>query len=136
MHMCRQLESARFRLREYQTRLRVRHPRSVLRDYQQRTMEYEDRLRAQMKESLVKSRYRFSIYLEKMKGLSPLEKLNQGYAYVADSQGKTLKSIGQAKTGDMLSVYVQDGMIETVVKEAKKNTESRIKTGQTVEEDG
>ncbi len=136
MYMCRQLESARFRLREYQTRLRVRHPRSVLRDYQQRTMEYEDRLRAQMKESLVKSRYLLSIYLEKMKGLSPLEKLNQGYAYVADSEGKTLKSIGQAKIGDLLSVYVQDGVIETVVKEARKNTESWMKAGQTGKIDG
>ena len=33
-------------------------------------------------------RHRFAVYMEQMKGLSPLQKLNQGYAYIEDVDKK------------------------------------------------
>ena len=52
-----------------------------------------------------------AIYVEQMKGLSPLDKLNQGYAYAADEHGKTLTSIEQVSVGDAMTVYVKDGRL-------------------------
>lgn len=110
----------RLRLRECQTRLSYLHPQSILRDYRQRAAEYDDRMRQRMKKSLQETKYAFSLYLEKMKGLSPLAKLEQGYSYVRMSDGKTLRSVTQAKKGEELSIYAADGVITAVVEEAKE----------------
>ena len=63
------------------------------------------------------SRHRLAIYIERMKGLSPLAKLNQGYAYVEDSEGKTLRFVSQAEPGDRIRIYVRDGRILAEVRE-------------------
>ena len=55
-----------------------------------------------------------------MKGLSPLEKLNQGYAYAADMEGRTVNRISQVEPGDELRVYVKDGVIHTKVLDRQK----------------
>ena len=55
------------------------------------------------------------IYIEKLKGLSPLDKLNQGYAYVSDEAGKTVTDVNKISVGDKLSVYVKNGRLEACV---------------------
>ena len=110
----------RLKLREYQVKLQYLHPGNLLRDYQQRYAEYDEKLRLLMNTQLRETRHLFHIYLEKMKGLSPLEKLNQGYAYVETSDGKTLKSIEQAKPGEKIEVSVTDGVITATVDEIRK----------------
>ena len=68
------------------------------------------------KEILQQKRHQFALYVEKMKGLSPLEKLNQGYAYVEDKKGRPVRQIADVKEGDAIRIYVSDGMIEAQVK--------------------
>ena len=55
-----------------------------------------------------------------MKGLSPLDKLNQGFSYVEDGQGHGVTSISQAEIGDRLLIRVTDGTLETEVKSKKR----------------
>lgn len=110
----------RLRLREYKTRLSYLHPQSILRDYRQRAAEYDDKLRRRMDNSLQETKHVFSLYLEKMKGLSPLVKLEQGYSYVRMSDGKALRSVTQAVKGEELSIYAADGVITAVVEKAKE----------------
>ena len=50
-----------------------------------------------MEEILQQKRHQFALYVEKMKGLSPLEKLNQGYAYVEDKKGRPVRQIADVK---------------------------------------
>ena len=78
-------------------------------------MELEDRLRNHMQNHMQMKKHRFQIYLEKMKGLSPLEKLNQGFAYVETEEKKVLKSISQLKAGEQITVYVTDGIVDATV---------------------
>ena len=68
------------------------------------------------KRSFSKKRHQFALYVEKMKGLSPLEKLNQGYAYVEDKKGRPVRQIADVKEGDAIRIYVSDRMIEAQVK--------------------
>lgn len=118
--MAQKIQFQRMKAGEYQTKLGYLHPQTLLRDYQQRTAEYEERLHRQMDTRLREAQHRFSVYLEKMKGLSPLEKLRQGYAYVQGADKKAVKSIQQIQPGAQLSVYVSDGVITAVAEDIKE----------------
>ena len=115
-----QIRMQRLRLREYQTKLMYLHPGNQVRDYRQRIVDYEEKLRLLMENSLQKNKMRFTVDLEKMKKLSPLEKLNQGFSYVETADRKAVKRIGQVEAGDKLTIYVTDGTIKVCAEETKE----------------
>ena len=108
-------DAQRSRLKQMELRLKFAHPRQKLNEKRQYSAELEDRLRSLMDRRLTAEKHRLALYIEKMKGLSPLEKLNQGFSFVQDRDGRNVKSIRQAQPGDTLTVYVTDGKIETEV---------------------
>ncbi len=107
----------RMRLKECQTRIRYLHPRYKLQEQKQRLAELEDQLRQRMEGQLKDDRHRLAIYIETMKGLSPIQKLNQGYSYVENEDKAVVKSIRQIQPGERLSIYVTDGVIHASAKD-------------------
>ena len=103
-------------------RLKYVSPLSMLRMKKTRALSLEERLQAAMAGRLQDSRHRLALYAEQMKGLSPLDKLSQGYAYASDARGKTLSSVAQVSAGDEISVYVKDGRLSAKV----TGTESQL----------
>ena len=63
------------------------------------------------KRKLKDRKHRLGIFIEKLEGLSPLKKIQSGYAYVTDDKGHNVKSILGTKEGDMLNIRVTDGII-------------------------
>ncbi len=116
---------ARMRLRECGARLKYLHPRHRLQERQQRLAELEDELRSLMERRLDKARHRLAIYMEVMKGLSPIEKLNHGYSYVESEEGHVIRSIRQVHPDTRLSIYVTDGMIRASVEAVRKERHDR-----------
>lgn len=112
----------RLRLKELDVRLSYLHPRHKLQDQQQRLIELEEKLRTLMRDRVKEARHRLAIQIEKLNGLSPVRKLNQGFAYVEEADGGVVKSIRQVEKGDELTVYVTDGLIRTSVKAVQKRT--------------
>ena len=112
----------RLRLKELDVRLSYLHPRHKLQDQQQRLIELEEDLRTLMRDRVKEARHRLAIQIEKLNGLSPVRKLNQGFAYVEEADGGVVKSIRQVEKGDELTVYVTDGLIRTSVKAVQKKT--------------
>lgn len=112
----------RLRLKELDVRLSYLHPRHKLQDQQQRLIELEEELRPLMRDRVKEARHRLAIQIEKLNGLSPVRKLNQGFAYVEEADGGVVKSIRQVEKGDELTVYVTDGLIRTSVKAVQKKT--------------
>ena len=112
----------RLRLKELDVRLSYLHPRHKLQDQQQRLIELEEELRTLMRDRVKAARHRLAIQIEKLNGLSPVRKLNQGFAYVEEADGGVVKSIRQVEMGDELTVYVTDGLIRTSVKAVQKKT--------------
>lgn len=110
----------RLRLKELDVRLSYLHPRHKLQDQQQRLIELEEELRTLMRDRVKEARHRLAIQIEKVNGLSPVRKLNQGFAYVEEADGGVVKSIRQVEKGDELTVYVTDGLIRTSVKAVQK----------------
>lgn len=121
--LAQSIQMERMRLNQYGTRLKYLHPQTKLREQKQRLADAEDALRNSMGRRLDDARYRMAITAERMKGLSPLDKLNQGYSYVEQDkagQRRVVKSIRQVKGKEKLSVYVTDGIIYTTVEEVKE----------------
>lgn len=112
----------RLRLKELDVRLSYLHPLHKLQDQQQRLIELEEELRTLMRDRVKEARHRLAIQIEKLNGLSPVRKLNQGFAYVEEADGGVVKSIRQVEKGDELTVYVTDGLIRTSVKAVQKKT--------------
>lgn len=112
----------RLRLKELDVRLSYLHPRHKLQDQQQRLIELEEELRTLMRDQVKEARHRLAIQIEKLNGLSPVRKLNQGFAYVEEADGGVVKSIRQVEKGDELTVYVTDGLIRTSIKAVQKKT--------------
>ena len=113
--MSNQLDSDRNRLKQLQMRLGYLSPQSRLREQRQRLVDLEDAVRGGMDRKMKGYRHELELYLERFGGLSPLRKLNQGFAYVADQNRKTLTSVEQVKNGDTIYVSVTDGTIEAQV---------------------
>ena len=114
------VELWRSRLKAEAIRLEHLHPRTRIADYRQRLMDLEDQMRTRARRTLLVTRHRMELYVERMKALSPLEKLNQGYAYVRTQDGKALRSIHKTRQGDVLEICVTDGSIRAEVLEKKE----------------
>lgn len=118
--LIQQVQLKRLRLWEYQTKLTYLHPGNQIREHRQRLVEYEDKLRFLMQNEIKEAKVRLTIYLEKMKGLSPLQKLQQGFSYVEGEDKKTVKSISQTEVGQLLTIHVTDGNIFARVEDKKE----------------
>lgn len=103
------------RLSAYREKLAYLSPESQIREKRQRLAEREERLRALMEQAILHSRYDLALRIEKLKGLSPLEKLNQGYAYVADEEGRRVMSVSQMPAGGRVRISVKDGSVTALV---------------------
>ncbi len=120
--MREKIEFQRVRLGQYQMRLKYLSPESCLRDRRQALVDFEDTLRRAMDNKLQQYRHRLGIYLERYQGLSPLAKLNQGYSFVADSDGRGITSVSQVKPGDRVEISVTDGVIQAEVSDSRRET--------------
>ena len=69
------------------------------------------RLDEYLEEKIKEARHRLALYIQSMKGLSPLDKLNQGYSFV-EKDGKAVTSVLDIKEGDLLTICVADGKIK------------------------
>lgn len=112
------LKSMRQQLADYEEQIpKAMHQR--LEQEQERTLKVQEMLPLLMERNLRESRQQLAIRIERMKGLSPLAKLNQGFSYVQGSEG-TVKKVADVKKGDWLRIYVTDGQIEAQVTDTKK----------------
>lgn len=122
--MSTRLDFYRSRLANFSTKFGYLSPEYRLREQRQRLADAESSLQNAMEGKFKENRHRFSLYVERFTGLSPLRKLNQGFSYVADQEKRTLTSVKQVKNGDTIYISVTDGTIEAKVNSIKK--EERI----------
>ena len=113
--MDRTLSDLRQREKRYQETLRLLSPMGKVRDRLLRIDQYQDELQHLMDQKITDARHRLDIDIEKLKGLSPLDRLKGGYSYIADDKGNNIRSISGVQQDDELSLYVTDGVIRTRV---------------------
>lgn len=117
--MGRILDSKRVCLRQAELRMKLFDPANRIREQRMLALQAEERLQGRMRRILENRKGRFLVYAERLKGLSPLEKLTSGYAYVTDGKGKNIRSVSQAPVGAPVVIQVRDGQIGATVTDTK-----------------
>lgn len=102
-------------MKALEARIKMSSPMGRIREKRTYAMNLEERLGNSMKNKIVDKRHRLAVYIERLKGLSPLDKLNQGYSYISDEKGKKVTDIEKVSVGDGLQIYVKNGRMEAEV---------------------
>jgi len=102
-------ENKRNQLERRQLLLKLYHPNHQLAVKRQDLMELEDKLSQHMKKRLMINRHRLELIAGRLQGVSPLQKLGNGYAYVTDDREKKIESVTQLETGRKLKIRWKDG---------------------------
>lgn len=133
----------RLRLKEAENLIKKMRPDAVIASKRMRLADIENRMRQLMKDQLVSGRDRSEVterrlrssitekltdrrhsvflYAERMKGVSPLEKLTLGYSFVTDENGKNIRNVGSLSVGDMINIRMLNGKVKANVREIEKN---------------
>lgn len=117
--MQRKLQEGRMTAKQAELRLKAASPASRIREKKMRLLGMEELLQHRMDRLLQARRHQMELCIQRMKGLSPLEKLSSGYSYVSDQSGKNIRSVKQVETGQCVTVRVRDGSFDASVKGVK-----------------
>ena len=64
-------------------------------------------------------KHMLQIYAVRLNGLSPLNKISKGFAYVENDSGESIKTVEQLKKGDNINLTISDGKIKASVLEVQ-----------------
>lgn len=115
------LELSRQKLNSYKLKLDYLSPEHKLNENRRRLMEYEEKLKLRMDMIIKEKKHLLELYAGRLEACSPVKKLGQGYAYVEDCNGRSLRSIEGVEKNQDITVYLLDGKIRTVVSEVIPN---------------
>ena len=118
------LRIKKMKLANYQLMLDGLSPKDAVRQKRLFIADFEERLNNIMKQKITLARHQLELYIEELKGLSPLDKLKSGYSYVSDMEGNNVKSVSQIKEGDKLEITMQDGHASVIVDRLKNDSKS------------
>ena len=116
-NMMRCISAKQDRVKQYELQLKYMSPGNRIREKRTYLLKLEEKLEELMQQAIREKRHAMAIYIEKMRGLSPLQRLNSGYSYVMNEQNKNIRSVHSVEAGDLLKVHVTDGTITAQVKD-------------------
>lgn len=115
------LELSRQKLNSYKLKLDYLSPEHRLNENRRRLMEYEEKLKLRIDMIIKEKKHMLELYAGRLEACSPVKKLGQGYAYVEDYNGKSLRSVDGVEANQDITIYLLDGKIKTVVSEVIPN---------------
>lgn len=102
-------------LNQYALRVKHMSPSNRLATKRQEIDDICTKMSERVKLKLERKRHELSLGVQKLEGLSPLNKLKSGYSYVADENGATLRSVNQLKKDDKVEIFLLDGRVNASV---------------------
>jgi exodeoxyribonuclease VII large subunit len=126
--MLQKLKEYRLKAEQYKRLFRMKHPMYQIREQKQYLADVVEHLMRSMKRQIAYKRSKLWLRVSQLKGLSPLEKLEQGLAYVSKTDGNVVYSVDQVEQGEILVIQVKDGKIQAVVND-KEQTDVKEEYG-------
>lgn len=111
----RKLAMTRTRLENSRIRLKYLNPANQLNENRRRLMDYEEKLVALMQSRIQQRRHTLMLLAGSLDAHSPAKKLKSGYAFVADTDGKGIRSVHQVTEGEEIAIHLLDGEITAKV---------------------
>lgn len=115
--MAGEIASCRHRVDAFEKRMELLSPRRSLNERRQYLLHLEEKLRQNIKETILRQRNCLRWYAGRLDGLSPARRLSMGYSYVADEGGHKVTRTSQVKEGDILQIFLESGSLKTTVLE-------------------
>ena len=109
------IERERTRLAARKERLFALSPKAKLNEKRMSLLHMEERLEGAMDKRLSDLKNLLALYAGKLDGASPLKKLESGYAFLRDKEGKRISHIDNLSVGKELSLYVTGGFADVTV---------------------
>ncbi|MCD7824413.1 MAG: exodeoxyribonuclease VII large subunit [Clostridiaceae bacterium] len=109
------LQICKMRAKQYETLIGHAGPEDQIRQKRLLIADSSERMRRIVEQRLTSAKHQLALYIEELKGLSPLDKLQSGYSYVSDQQGKHISSVKEAAVGQTLQLTMADGTLEATV---------------------
>lgn len=114
-NMFDRIDGARQEFAYIEKRLKMYNPVNQVNQKRQYVTDMEDKL-TQMMESIIKDKkYRLELLAGRLDGMSPLKRLESGFAYCSGPDGKMLGSVKQINPGDTVDITLADGKISAEV---------------------
>lgn len=115
MAMENQLHHKKMLLSSYELKLKNLGPVGQLKQKRQHLSSVKENLRMLMQQNLERARHRLALQAGELKGLSPLNKLQGGYAYVERPEGGSIHSVEELESGQNLLMNFEDGRAKVTV---------------------
>ena len=126
--MYQKLDYYRRAAEHYKRLLQMKHPAHQIREQRHKLLIFEERLQAAMSHQIEARRTELKLRVSQLKGLSPLEKLEQGLSYVAFKDGSAVHSVEQLEEGSVINIQLKDGRVFATVT-GKEHMDVREKYG-------
>ena len=126
--MYQKLDYYRRAAEHYKRLLQMKHPAHQIREQRHKLLILEERLQAAMSHQIEARRTELKLRVSQLKGLSPLEKLEQGLSYVAFKDGSAVHSVEQLEEGSVINIQLKDGRVFATVT-GKEHMDVREKYG-------
>lgn len=114
------LKIKKLKLAGYITVIQHESPKNLINDRRMFVADMQEKMENLMRQKLVSSKHQLELYIQEMKGLSPLYKLQGGYVYVSDESGRNIKSVDELKKGEQINLVFKDGYAKAVISSKKK----------------
>ena len=105
----------------YSMRLKYLNPLSRINEKRITLDRLKERLDDNMSRLLKDYRHKLEVYASRLHGVSPLEKLGQGYSCTQNEKGVPVTSVSNISLGDIITTTLKDGEIISQIKEVKNN---------------
>lgn len=113
------LQIKRLQLKQYETVLSHASPKDLIAQRRLFLAECADRMTYLIEQKILSAKHQLALYAEELKGLSPLQKLQDGYSYVENAQGKNVNHVKDLTKGEILTVKMTDGQAKVSVEEIR-----------------
>lgn len=118
--MISNIEYARQKTEKLGLRLKICSPRGRLDGNKKDIAAYSEKMSKLVRDRLNREKQMLALNAKSLEGLSPLKRLEAGYAYVTDKNGHNVKSVDDVNENDDVSIRVANGFINARITETER----------------
>jgi len=109
------LQMKRMYLQREMLNIKRLSPEARIREQRFFAMKLEEKIRMLMDTKIMCAKNNLAVYIERMRGLSPLDKLSQGFSYTENKEGIPITDVNNVEIQDTVKVHVKNGYFTACV---------------------